>query len=73
MKTKKQYINVLESDIQFFEGQLRIVRDGKRVKLKLFIWYLGERLPRYQAKHILVELKEELNKITIDKTYKPWK
>jgi hypothetical protein len=73
MKARDQYVNGLNHDINYFEQELKIVREGRRVRLKFFVWWLGDRIPRYQVKAMIIELKEELQKVLIDKTYKPWK
>lgn len=73
MKARDQYVNGLNHDIAYFEKELQIVREGRRVKLKFFVWWHGDRIPRYQVKAMVVELKEEVQKVLTDKTYKPWK
>lgn len=70
---KQQYISCLEHDIAWFEKELQIVREGKRVKLQIFIWHHGDRIPRYQVREMVKELKQELSLVLTDKTYKPWK
>ena len=73
MKARDMYINGIQHDIDYFESELKIVREGNRVKLKPFIWHHGDRIHRYLVKQMVIELKEELQKVLTDKTYKPWK
>jgi len=73
MKARDQYLNALNHDIECFEKKLQIIREGKRVKLQVFIWWHGDRIHRYLVKQMVAELKEEVQKVLIDKTYKPWK
>jgi hypothetical protein len=62
--TKREMINGLEHDINNFETEL--------AKVQIGFWHLGEWHPKFYWRARLRELKEELNKIRTDKTYRPW-
>lgn len=62
---RQEHINGINHDIKFLEEELN--------RHQVCIWWMGEKYSFSKVRSIVKELKEELQKVESDKTYKPWK
>ena len=62
---KLLYTDSLNHDLTYFEECV--------AGSKFIVWWHGDRYSKQQMRRFVKECKEELTKIEVDKTYKPWK
>jgi chaperonin cofactor prefoldin len=68
LNKKQQHISGLVFDIDHLETELKRMVAQKQFKT----WWQGDYINRIKVRSILTELRDELEKINNDETYKPW-
>ena len=66
---KREYISGLVFDRDHFQNEITLKMENK----DHVIWFHGDRYNLFRAKFVLKQLNEEIEKISKDETYKPWK